>query len=1286
MKIRNIYLRALLLSLFVSAGFSANMALAQVSDYYLQEITESTPMGDISINIYNYYSVSTELSVSSYNLIFNEPLGSSNGNSSYYYKWVQNENGCTQLVAASAEDYDLICKADTSDQSESLSYYGTPEANGICPDVLDPDMSFAGPSLDYNFIGQSVSTEGMETVPTWISGGAILNNAYFLNPITGDFVNNYCESTTATYAQGGAIANIADSPSPYWGEGYGGGLIVSISSNFIGNYVSSLQSSGHSAQGGAIFNNRAGAGSGGNIGSITGEFIANAALGYNNAEGGAIYIDRGEIGDISALFLANYSYSANQAAGGGAIYNNRGTLGDITGDFIANYAMSVGDKYTGSSYGGALYNGSTIGDITGNFIQNYVYSENDWSDSTGGAIWNTGTIGVINGEFMGNYAISASGDVMGGAIRTSGTISDIVGNFVDNYVTSNSNGAGGAIYSTGTLASVTGDFINNYAYVTGAGHVATAGAIYMDGGSIGDVKGNFVENHAWSTDSSALAGAIYIKDATIAQISGDFIRNYALSEGTNGSSEGGAIYASGTAAQIHLIEGNFIDNYAKGRSAYGGAIFSHHASFDSMIGDFINNVAISTVGYARGGAIYNNWGSFGSITGDFIGNNIQSNSSYYTQGGAIYNNHGTFSSITGSFLGNYALAEVEDGAAGGAIYNENEGVINIATNEKDIEFTGNYVINQGVKTSNAIYNNNATINLNAYQDKSIIINDGIDGDTRNLESNYNNIININNLDTGNGFSTVEFNNTVEYNTINVCNGTLKLGEYEGGTIILSGVDSNSDGIDDSMSVAASSALLSNCFLNIEADATVNTKADYLGSSSTIINNGILNITGGTLSQSIAGAGTINLFENVTTSSTMTVASDATLNNYGTLTGNLSVAEGTDVNAIITTDNLGETIFDGSITGINSMDVSFDLTLDFNDVVGTTTTIYANESDAITLTLVDSDHISGASVVGNTVVVEDKIEITTDDYTATVTKEGDSTNIDVTAGSFEIAEGETQTLSGITTGEDATLVISGGTLVTDNNLALANDDATSGVKADSGVIESTATVELSEGTISVASGSTLEIKAELNLADDTQATFGSSDASLVLQKDITLGENSVLTLDGNISGSANIIGNGTATINYTGVFSPGNSPELVSYTDTTVNYMGGSILEMEIFGEAGAGVDGGHDKIVFYGCNVSFDGTIQLNIDDVASLMGEEQSKTITIDLFDFEGGTSIVSFDADFDLVYDSDGWFVIADTSNLLTTGEVSLSITAIPEPSTATLSLIALAGMLARRRRKAA
>ncbi len=176
--------------------------------------------------------------------------------------------------------------------------------------------------------------------------------------------------------------------------------------------------------------------------------------------GGAIYNEKGTIGDITGDFIGNYAFtsSSNNAALGGAIANG-GTIGNITGDFIGNYAKSENNY----AFGGAIYNVyGTIGNITGDFIGNYAKSENG---AEGGAIYNAGTIGNITGDFIGNYAKSTNGIAMGAAIWNMGIIGSINldtqeitygeiknSSFIGNYAEStNGTAIGGAIFSTSHL-------------------------------------------------------------------------------------------------------------------------------------------------------------------------------------------------------------------------------------------------------------------------------------------------------------------------------------------------------------------------------------------------------------------------------------------------------------------------------------------------------------------------------------------------------------------------------------------------------------------------------------------------------------------------------------------------------------------------------------------------------------------------------------------------------------------------------------------------------------------
>lgn len=209
-------------------------------------------------------------------------------------------------------------------------------------------------------------------------------------------------------------------------------------------------------------------------------------------------------------------------------------------------------------------------------------------------------------------------------------------------------------------------------------------------------------------------------------------------------------------------------------------------------------------------------------------------------GGAIYNK-GT-ATITGStFTGNSASQ------FGGAIFN-NSGTANIIANESDTTFTGNTA--KGV--SNALYNIYATTNLNAADGHKIVFNDGIDGSSGTININNTGVKMADGTTDAGTDGIVEFNNTVKNNTVNLYNGTLKLGHYEGGTIDVNGTQQTVD----------------------ESVGSLDSSVDF-------------NVHGGTLSLQDGGARTTNL-GNVTLENDLQLAIDADLANSKSdmITGNL----------------------------------------------------------------------------------------------------------------------------------------------------------------------------------------------------------------------------------------------------------------------------------------------------------------------------------------------------------------------------------------------------------------
>ena len=543
-------------------------------------------------------------------------------------------------------------------------------------------------------------------------GGAIYNNGTIEN-VTGDFIRN-------SGSDGGAISNKYNSTIGnitgdfISNEAYSskGGAIYNFDNSTIGDITGDFIGNSAISDGGAISNDY------GTIGNITGDFIGNTA-----SYGGAIYNYKSTIGDITGDFIGNTaSYSKggaiynsgtienvtgdfirNSSSAGGAIYNYKSTIGDITGDFISN---------TASYYGGAIYNDydSTIGDITGNFISNTAFYH-------GGAIYNKGKIGNITGDFIGNTSSYSKG---GAIYNDYGTIRNIAGDFIGNT----SSSYGGAIYNDyGTIRNIAGDFIGNTA--SSGSPNSYGGAIYNgDNSTIGDITGNFISNRAKALSSYyGMGGAIYNSSA-IGDITGDFIGNYAEAEKV---AAGGGAIANNLAIEIrnsqpeysndlgitssqnpsllNIKNSSFINNYALGNNAYGGAIYNNVSVIvrgggggnpcslelaDNTI--TTSDYGITLLNVQNSSFENNNVSGKISALGGAIANEFHISNRNIPQEGSLASetNTGKYNiNISNSIFNNNTANSIEEIAAGGAIYNSN-----MDLNILNCNFTNNSAVSE----------------------------------------------------------------------------------------------------------------------------------------------------------------------------------------------------------------------------------------------------------------------------------------------------------------------------------------------------------------------------------------------------------------------------------------------------------------------------------------------------------------------------------------------------------------------------------------------------------------
>ena len=546
-------------------------------------------------------------------------------------------------------------------------------------------------------LGTITDPTGTWDAPSIYKGGAAINNpaGSTINIENYVFQNNkttaYFESTTSDdkYVNliGGAI--------------YNEGEISKITSDFIGNSISATKSSyrvNAEELGGAIYNN-------GKIGDITGDFIKN----HTSRDGGAIYnAYNSTIDNITGDFIGNYA----EYGYGGAINNDyNGTIENITGNFISNSA----------NYGGAIDNGydSTIGNITSNFIGNSTRYE-------GGAINNDGLICDITGDFINNHT---SRD--GGAIYNSNTIYNIIGDFIGNE---GSGGDwypnGGAIYNLGVIGNIGGDFISNRVRAF-ASYYGIGGAIYNGGDSysIENIIGNFIGNYAEAENGSAIGGAIgntreiyTTRDFTGTHITGNFIENYAKSE--NGVATGGAIAnyltieirnsqlsnnsditSSQNPSILNIKNSSFINNYALGNNAYGGAIYNNVSVIvrgggggnpcslelaDNTI--TTSDYGITLLNVQNSSFENNNVSGKISALGGAIANEFHTSNRNIPQEGSLASetNTGKYNiNISNSTFNNNTANSIEEIAAGGAIYNSN-----IDLNILGSNFTNNSAVSE----------------------------------------------------------------------------------------------------------------------------------------------------------------------------------------------------------------------------------------------------------------------------------------------------------------------------------------------------------------------------------------------------------------------------------------------------------------------------------------------------------------------------------------------------------------------------------------------------------------
>ena len=759
----------------------------------------------------------------------------------------------------------------TSNNQNITGYFHNMSSSQIISDGYYSINNIAG-----DFIGNNQIDEA----------GAITARGNMINimNIYGDFIDNsssmdggaieYAIYNSSLYhLQGNFINNISNKSG---GAIYNSGTIEHISGNFIHNSANNM--------GGAISNN----------GSISYDLIGNFIDNRSNNWGGAIYntgiittkdssfINNnssagGAVFNIGNLSISDSEFIQNSGDEGGAIWNSYiGTLNAINNNLLFSYNKATEN-------GGAIYNAST-GQTTFNANNQSVVFSHNQAEANGGAIYNVGTM-ILNANdgyvtFEDNKIGNNTGN--GGAIYNAGTMSL---NINDGYVYFNNSGAGGAIYNTGTLTLMADNGIGDIKFTNNSDYaITTSGtinfgtnthsyfftesdkiilldnAIINISGSVHsqDINGSgTINNTGWLNIQGHIGTDVHINNTGMLILSAtDVNNNISISENGHLSLTDGTLNYTPHYDGILHIYGDVISNVPiEQQEIYLYADTSLHISADNIIADTSINGDI----HLTGGNLNNYLSGVGKIitTAD-------------TSGKA--DNFGK------SILNDYNLTLSSGTLSVGITGNGN--IITAGNIYSSADNLGNNIINNDytLTLSDGIVTKNITGNGNIIIDGNITINN-----TANVAQN----ITINNNKKLSVYASNINSNIIDNGTLVLTGGTLTTENISGnGDILITGNVTSEVGVNQALQIAQ------NASLNINADNILHT----------IVNNGTLALSGGTLTQQISG--NINIIGNVHTSASNLLSDNVTNDSH-----NLTLTGGTLAHSIT---GAGNTIIDGEV--------------------------------------------------------------------------------------------------------------------------------------------------------------------------------------------------------------------------------------------------------------------------------------------------------------------------------------------------------------------------------------
>jgi fibronectin-binding autotransporter adhesin len=471
---------------------------------------------------------------------------------------------------------------------------------------------------------------------------------------------------------------------------------------------------------------------------------------------------------------------------------------------------------------------------------------------------------------------------------------------------------------------------------------------------------------------------------------------------------------------------------------------------------------------------------------------------------------------------------------------------------------------------------------------------------------------------------------------------------------------------------------------------------------------------------VNNSGTLNVQGFNEAVNSLTVSNSATVSGTGTLTASTYTLNGGTVNANLGTGTLTSSTNSTTLNGTaaaTTVNVSGGLlALGAANRLADTAAVAVSNSG--TLNLNGNDTVGSLSTASGT-TVGGSGTLTASTYTLN----GGTVNANLGTGTLTSSTGTT-TLNG--TAAATAVNVNGGTLNTGGADKLANN---AGLAVTSGILgvggnDTVGSVALSSsGTVSVAAGSTLTATADSTISGTAKATGGT--VAISNGAKLTLANNAnTTTSDISVGNSSSLVGTGgtTGKISGSGLLGPGNSPGIL--TASQVDVSAGLDFAFEFTGTGAptyssatasrndllhltsgsspfVGSFSSANSISFFFNDASLSASLlAINpatylggfyVDslsfDIASLLSAATKSYYIVDAngsFGYNGVQySLLSSDVASRVIFDNAN-----QTSSAFDTGTTSgtvLSVTMVPEPSSASLLTFALSGLLALRRRKA-